>query len=89
MPRRQAKLETEEIVKDTGELTQKLLELFRDLRAKKVTVSEARAQARVAEVVLEAKRVEIFAARVGGDSFAAISLGKSTKRLELKANSST
>jgi hypothetical protein len=63
----------EALVKDTGELTRRLLETFRDLRAKRLSVGEARAQARVAEVILEAKRVEIVA---GGKTFAAVSFGE-------------
>jgi hypothetical protein len=72
----------EELVKDTGELTRRLLETFRDLRAKRLTVSEARAQARVAEVILEAKRVEIVAARVGGGSFPAISFDTTAQTID-------
>ena len=53
------------LVRDTSDLIKALLQDFNNLGRKKISISEARAKARIAEVVVEVKRVEIVATRLG------------------------
>lgn len=73
------------VIKDTADIRNKLLIIWKQIDEKKISASEARLHISVARAVLETLKVEMAAAHLAQSQIPAVSIGRSPVLLRGRA----